>query len=358
MMLTRTALCLIAISFALPVVAQEPESTAADRLSALRKRFPAADANNDGVLTQSEAQAYREKLRPETQVRSKPQRNVKPTAADVPYGDHVRNRLDFYRPQQIKDTARPLPVFVYFHGGGFVAGDKAGFDAAPYLDRGYAVVSCNYRFVDGSTTLCPAPLLDAARAIQFLKHKSKEWNLDPDRIAVSGSSAGAVISLWIAYHDDLADLHSSDPIARESTRVRCVVPINGPTNLDPRWITPNMGGPKQIHGSFPKMFGATVAASDTAEVRERIIESSPIEHASKDDPPTLLIYTGKNEGIPLPESASTGVLIHHARFGQALSERLDQLGVEYKFLPGTDPRKDSNQVILDWLDAHMDVAKP
>jgi hypothetical protein len=66
-----------------------------------------------------------------------------------------------------------------------------------------------------------------------------------------------------------------------------------------------------------------------------------------------LIYVGGIEGIPLPESASTGLLIHHAWFGRVLKERLDQVGVRNRFLPDTDPRKDGAKVILAWLQEHL-----
>ena len=61
-------------------------------------------------------------------------------------------------------------------------------------------------------------LFDAARAIETLRSKAKEWDIDPTRIASTGGSAGACTSLWIAMHDDLAEPSSDDPIDRESTR--------------------------------------------------------------------------------------------------------------------------------------------
>ncbi|MGD9857070.1 MAG: alpha/beta hydrolase fold domain-containing protein [Planctomycetaceae bacterium] len=294
---------------------------------------------------------------------------VTPTQADVKYGPHERNVFDLWLPEaagkaraaaaskadgaEDKAAATRLPVYVWFHGGGFVGGDKSGFDPAPYLKAGMAVVSGNYRFVDGKETLSPVPLLDAARVVQTLRARADEWNLDTERIAVSGSSAGAVIALWIGYHDDLADPGSDDPVARQSTRVKCIAPLNGPTNLDPRWITKHMGGPPEIHRSFPLLFGASIPESDRPEVLARIKEMSAVEHVSADDPPTLLIYAGKLEGIPLPESASQGVLIHHAYFGKVLKESLDAAGVPNEFHPGTDPRQDNSAAIIAWLGDHL-----
>ena len=353
-MFVRLSIVLTVIAVASATLAQQGDTPKDSRLHSWLKRYPAADANQDGVLTAQEARAYRERLSAAQRAKRerRGQQRPQPSHADVKYGPHERNVFDLWLPDS--DGSEPSrPVFVYFHGGGFVGGDKSSFDPTPYLRAGMAVVSGNYRLVDGASTLSPIPLHDAARVIQFVRSRVMEWNLASDRMAVSGSSAGAVIALWIGYHEDLADPDSGDPVARHSTRVKCIVPLNGPTNLDPRWITNNLGGPKQVHGSFPKMFGVPIAESDRPDVRARILESSPIEHVTADDPPTLMIYSGAIEGIPLPESASTGVLIHHAYFGKVLKARLDELGVQNQLLPQTDPRKDGSRVILDWLTNHL-----
>ena len=86
------------------------------------------------------------------------------------------------------------------------------------------------------------PLHDAARALQFVRSKAAEWNLDKTRIGAAGGSAGACSSLWLAFHDDLADPKSDDPIARESTRLWCAAVTGAQTTLDPQQMkawTPN-----------------------------------------------------------------------------------------------------------------------
>lgn len=334
-------------------LAAQTDARQAQQLKAWLKRYPEADADKDGILTLEEAKSYRDTVLKKQREQTRGQK-PRPTQADVKYGPHERNVFDLWTPETPPDSNAGFPVFVYFHGGGFVAGDKSGFDPSPYLDAGLAVVSGNYRFVDGANTLSPAPLLDASRVIQFLRTKSDEWKLDTDRICVSGSSAGAVITLWIGYHDDLANPDSEDPVARQSTRVKCIMPTNGPTNLDPQWINENMGGPPHVHGSFPRMFGVPTSQSDRPEVAARIKESSPIEHLTSDDPPTLSIYSGTLEGIPLPATASTGVLIHHPYFGKVLKDQLDQLKIPNEFHASFDPRKPAQQkVIFEWLDKYL-----
>ena len=157
-----------------------------------------------------------------------PMADVPPTFASVAYGKHERQVLDFYQAKSDK----PTPLVLFIHGGGWQAGDKNGVGKVkPYLDAGISVAAINYRYVkngveDKIEPPVKAPLEDAARALQFIRSKSVDWNIDKKRIGATGGSAGACSSLWLAFHDDMADPKSSDPIARESTRLYCAA-VNG-----------------------------------------------------------------------------------------------------------------------------------
>ena len=153
---------------------------------------------------------------------------------NVPYGSHERQVLDFYPAKS--DT--PTPVVFYIHGGGWRGGDKKTNPKA-FLDKGISVVAINYRYVqnaaaDNVEPPVKAPLSDAARALQFVRSKAAEWNLDKKRIGATGGSAGACSSLWLSFHDDLADAKSDDPIARESTRLYCAAVNGAQVSLDPK----------------------------------------------------------------------------------------------------------------------------
>ena len=326
--------------------AAEKTSANDDRLARLLAEYPGSDLNGDGILTREEVRNFRTAMQ-----RDKP----KVVFADVPYGDHKRQVFDVWLPERKAGEESKPAVLMFFHGGGFVAGDKSGFDPAAYLQAGFAVVSSNYRFVDGNASLSPVPLMDAARAVQTLRHRADEFGVDAARLGVSGSSAGAVIALWLGYHDDLADPSSDDPVAVQSTRPTCIAPINGPTNLDPQWILRKLGGPPHVHGSFPKLFGAPVEQAEDPVVRDRIEQASPMHHLTADDVPTCLVYTGKSEGTPLPENASTGELIHHAQFGVLLAEELEKLGLDHELHTGTDPRR--SPVIVDFLKKQLAVSE-
>jgi acetyl esterase len=253
-----------------------------------------------------------------------------PTLADVRYGKYDRDVLDVF---EVK-TAKPAPVVIYFHGGGWLGGDKKSIDPAPYLQMGIAVVTANYRFTTGTPDAAPypAPMLDAVRAVQFVRSKAKEWNIDPNRIDLTGSSAGAVIDMWIAYHEDMARPGSADPVERFSTRVTCITPQSGPATLDPKVICNRIGGDPSVTGVLLHFFGVrNLEELDAPDKQKLVADASPITHVNKDAPPTFLTYDFPLRGTPLPENAPIHYSIHDPKFGVMLKEKLDALGVENVF---------------------------
>jgi acetyl esterase len=248
-----------------------------------------------------------------------------PTHADVRYGPHERNVLDLYLAQSDK----PTPLVLYIHGGGFQAGDKRTLNAAEgksFLDAGYSIAAINYRLTN--TAPAPAAYLDCARALQFLRHYAKQWNLDPKLVASTGGSAGAGTSLWIALHDDLSKPDSDDPIARESTRLVCVVVYNGQSSYDPRFAE-QIGIPRpnfERHPFFLPFYGIKVDEIDTPRAQQLYEQAAPITYLTKDDPPALLIYSFANEEVT--KDSPLNLIVHHPKFGIALKERMDQLGIE------------------------------
>ncbi len=274
-----------------------------------------------------------------------------PTEAEVRYGRYDRNVLDFYQAK----TTSPAPVVIYFHGGGWMAGDKRkGFNPEPILRAGISLVAANYRFTTGTADAAPypAPMVDSARVVQFVRSKAREWNIDPNRIALTGGSAGAVISMWIAYRDDMAKADSADPIERLSTRVTCIVPQAGPTTLDPKLILQRVGGHPSIHPAMLPFYGAkSITELDAPDKQKLIAEASPITHVTSDDPPTFMQYSFPRGGNPLPPETPINTSIHHSEFGVLLKEKLDAAGVE-NFLQCKDDGSDP-QALYKFLAKHL-----
>ena len=219
-----------------------------------------------------------------------------PTLAGVRYGDHDRHVLDFWK----AESATPTPLVFVIHGGGWTGGSKERMhrfvDAPAVLAAGISVAAINYRYVsqavgEGMTPPVKAPLHDAARALQFVRGKAAEWNLDPERIGATGGSAGACSSLWLAFHDDLAEPESEDPVARQSTRLWCAAVVGAQTTLDPQQMkewTPHStyGG----HAFGLRTFSEFLAERD--KILPWIAEYSPYALVSKGDPPVYLTYSG------------------------------------------------------------------
>jgi acetyl esterase/lipase len=325
------------------------------RLQELLKRFPEADADKDGILTREEAQAYRKKIEVQRGKQAAGKKRppaipaIKPAHADVKYGPHERNVLDFFQAK----SKEPTPLVIHIHGGGFVAGNKNSFNSAmvkAMLDTGISFATIHYRFVDGKEIIFPAPQRDGARAVQFLRSKAKEWNLDPKRVACFGGSAGAGISMWIGFHDDLADSKSKDPVLRQSTRIQAVGTFGGQGTYDPIKIKELIGGRAWEHPSLLKVYGLTSteeALHPTPEQQKLYDEGSAITHLTKDDPPLYMVYS---EDDPLAPNARPGAGIHHFNFGKQLKAKMDELGIENVFVYTPEAKgRDVSKEMLDFF---------
>lgn len=246
-----------------------------------------------------------------------------PDVSNFPYGPHPRNLLDLWR----AEADAPTPLWVWIHGGGFMFGDKSGVSPElvnAALAAGISVASINYRLSQQAPF--PAPMHDGARAVQFLRFHSRTWGLDPGRFAAGGGSAGGGISLWLGFHEDLADPSSDDPIARESTRPNCMACTATQSSYDPNFIHSIIPGPASAHEAMQLLFRVKPEDNDTPRAREIFAAGSPITHVTADAPPVFLFYPQHN--LPLTEELNAGAGIHHPRFGEVLKDKLDQLGVE------------------------------
>lgn len=254
---------------------------------------------------------------------------------DVNYGDHFRQTLDVW----LAEASTPRPLVFYLHGGGWGAQDKTDIhqhlDVRALLDAGISVVSANYRFLaDANAAQVEPPLQwpleDAARALQYVRSRAVEWNLEKARIAACGVSAGGCTSLWLAMHDDLADPESADPVARESTRLLFTVTKAPQPSLDPaelvEWI-PNSEYGGHAFGypgkTRPEAFAPFLA--DRERILDNLVRYSPLAHASADDPPAVLLFT-KADKVPVKGEPQTDPT-HSPVLGLMLKERLDSLGV-------------------------------
>ena len=253
------------------------------------------------------------------------QPQVPPTFADLAYGPMPAQKLDFWQAKNQK----PAPLIMDIHGGGWRHGPKGplGHDKQ-YLDQGISVAHITYRFTPAHPL--PAPVMDAARALQFLRSKAAEWNIDPKRVIVTGFSAGGCSALWLATHDDLANPKASDPVERQSTRVSGAIVGCAQTTIEPENLRDWVGLDALNHpmscnaGGFMSNAEMFQAIANHPEIARLYREFSPINHLTVDDPPMLLEY-GKLE----PEKQGG---IHGGAFGVKFKEKADAIGAKNCYL--------------------------
>jgi acetyl esterase/lipase len=268
----------------------------------------------------------------------------------------------------LAESADPSPVVMFFYAGGFRIGKRrpprpttaessnrapASEGVAPLrvkqeimrlLGAGISIVAPAHRRPD--TDPAPAPFHDAARAVQYVRSQASDWNVDSDRIAATGASSGACLSLWLACHGEMAKPRAKDPVARQSTRLACVAGNSAVTSVDPRFIAELMPGSDAIR-QFEQLLDYDADELESLpESKLRLMEElSPIHHVRGDAPPALLRYDRDLDG---PYG------IHHALFGQAFKERMDAVGARCDVIAGGRPiGKSQRASIPAFLKAHL-----
>ena len=323
----KLATLFLSLCFAAPILGQSPNNE--DRTKQLLKRFPEADTNKDGILTRAEAMAFLKERRAKN---PRQQRGPKkaPTHADVSYGDHKQQAFDIWLAES-KD-GKPSPLCLFIHGGGFRGGDKSSLSQATidrFLDAGISFAAMNYRLSNNGEFPYPTAMHDSARGLQTIRSKAKEWNLDPTRIVSYGGSAGAGISLWLAFHDDLADPKSDDPVSRQSTRLLAAGTTNGQSSYDMRTIRkwydiPDLPTERALIPFYNMKEGDT---PDTPRVAKLAADASPINHLDKNDKVAVhMSYSRPN--VPVTLDTNPSIWIHHALFGLKLQEAMQKLDLE------------------------------
>jgi acetyl esterase/lipase len=206
--------------------------------------------------------------------------------------------LDVYQPQ---GADKPLPVLLWIHGGGWESGDKNsapdGFDG----NRGYAAVSIDYRLSNVATF--PAQIEDCRAAVRWIRAHAKEYNLDPNRIAVWGVSAGGHLAALLGTSADIKRLDGDcKDNLQYSSAVQVVIDWCGPTDLL------HMGN--CIPDTLERFLGGP-----PAKVRAKAEMASPITFVSKNDPPFQIMHGEADDIVPCQQA-------------QTLHDALRRVGVE------------------------------
>jgi hypothetical protein len=246
-----------------------------------------------------------------------------PSFEDVRYGPHDRNVLDLY----LAKSHRPTPLILWIHGGAWIVGDKKVIP--PQLidackEAGISVASMNHRYARQAPY--PAPFRDGARAVQFLRLHARDYNLNPRALAVTGGSSGADIALWLAFHDDLADPTSTDPVERQSTRLACAGARDAQTTLDLRVVNTLLQKDGFLNRPLLDLFGLSDDEIATERAFTLYEDGTAATHLSRDDPPVFLYYGFPN--VPITPDTPRAERSHNPIFGTHLKAQMDKAGVE------------------------------
>ena len=191
------------------------------------------------------------------------------TDLDVVYGDDYWHKVDFYLPDD--ESARDLPIFCMFHGGGFVRGYKEwmGFQAPVITSLPAVYVSVSYRLAPDARV--PEITDDCLRAIKLVYDRAGDYGGDPNRIFIGGHSAGAILVAQIALWRDGLVQHGLP-----ADVIKGCFPVAGVYNLDPSWLPSDT----VLATIFPDLF------DDAADA----LTYSPINHAAGNTTPFLVSW--------------------------------------------------------------------
>ena len=231
-------------------------------------------------------------------------------------GDNPRQTLDLFIPDNREDD-EPLPLIIWIHGGGWRAGDKKSGHASSRIPAlvstgRYIGAAIGYRLSEEAQW--PAQIHDCKAAVRWLRARSKKFGINPDKIAVWGTSAGGHLASMLGTSGGLMELEGElGKHRRKSSRVQAVINGYGPSALLQMDDHPS----KIIHNApyspESKLIGAPIQ-----KAKAKALQASPINHASADDPPFLHFHGTHDQLVPFHQSE----ILHQALLEKKVASSL------------------------------------
>ena len=186
-------------------------------------------------------------------------------------------QLNLARP---KDGAGPFPAILCIHGGGFRAGNRESYDGlcVRLAERGFVAATMTYRLAPQHKF--PAAVHDTKAAVRWLRATADKYAINPERIGVTGGSAGGHLAQFLAVTANVPQFEGTGGNPEQSSAVTCVVNVYGPSDF-----TQSYGKSVDAHEVLPLWFGGNL---ETA--RNLHVQGSPLYWVTPDSAPTLCIH--------------------------------------------------------------------
>ena len=205
------------------------------------------------------------------------------TLADTPYGNRDLH-LDLFHPTK----AGIYPAIILIHGGGWRSGNKTMQIPLAMQIASHDYVSACVEYRLSPEALYPAAVYDIKAAIRFLRANAAKYNIDPLKIAISGSSAGGQLAALVGMTSGIKKFDGQEGNSTVSEQVQAIIDMDGILDFtDPSESAKDNDPARRSAGAY--WFGATYK-----EAPQKWEEASPIKYAGQDTPPILFI----NSALP------------------------------------------------------------
>lgn len=215
-------------------------------------------------------------------------RYAQTVAYSRPDGDADELRVDIWQPDDGERTVQKRPAVVVVHGGGWRSGTRSQFARWNewLAEQGYVVFDIDYRLAPPANwQTAPA---DVRCAVGWVKDNANHYDVDPERVALMGRSAGGQLALLTAYTQDAP--YSTSSCGAADADVAAVAALYSPTDLAGLSRAGYLGGMDTFLGGGLRT------------VPERYRDSSPTSHLDAEDPPTFLAHGGRDQIVPAEQS--------------------------------------------------------
>lgn len=249
--------------------------------------------------------------------------------------DDQHLQLNLARP---KTGSGPFPAVICIHGGGFRAGKRDGYDGLciRLAERGYVAATISYRLAPKYQF--PAAVHDTKAAVRWMRANAGKYNIDPERIGVTGGSAGGHLAQFLGVTANVPQFEGTGGNPEKSSSVACVVNVYGPSDF-----TKSYDKSVDAKEVLPLWFGGNL------ETRRALhIQGSPLYWVTPNAAPTLCIHGTEDQYVAHEQAVW---LVDKLKAAAVGAELLTLEGAGHGF-KGADAEKADN-ALFDYFDKKL-----